>query len=667
MEKNKNSCSCGNCSTDHINSHHERHHIHDKNHSCGCSSCGISENIVKNLSEEKRGKIELKKLLFLFSIIIYIFTFFINNNSYKISLLIFAYLISGYDVLYNSVINLKNKDFLDENFLMSIATIGAIGLGEYQEAIGVMVFYKIGEYFQDRALDSSRKSIKNLLELKATVANLKIAGGEFIEVLPNLLKIGDIILVKPGEKIPVDGKIIKGNSSLNTSALTGESLPKSVEKGDVILSGNINIDGALEMEVINLYENSAISKIIKMVEESGEKKAESEKFITKFAKYYTPFVVFSAVIVAFVFPIFLGNFNLWFGRALIFLVISCPCALVLSIPLTFFSSIGLASKNGILIKGGNYLEKLTEIDTIVFDKTGTLTKGEFKIEKIVGLNSSEEEILKTAIIVEYYSNHPLAKAIIKEKNFDVVEEDIKNYQEIPGKGVKCIYNGENIFVGNQKLMNDFNIEMGNFKEIGENSILFVGKNNILLGYIEFEDEIKSDSKKTIAYLNKNNLSSYILTGDNESIGKKIGRLIGVKESYIFTKLLPEEKLNKLKAIKEKSSGVIFVGDGINDAPSLSMADIGIAMGGFGSDIAIEASDIVFIKDEPSKIIELLKIAKLNKKVVFQNIYLSLGIKFLVMILGILGFANMWMAIFADVGVSFLAVLNASKILKIKKL
>ena len=459
-------------------------------------------------------------------------------------------------------------------------------------------------------------------------------------------------------KVPVDGVIIKGESTLNTSALTGESLPIEVGVNSEVLSGSLNGNGTLEIKVTKLFSDSTISKIIEMVENASNKKAESEKFITKFARYYTPIVVISALIVGLIFPLIFGNFNLWFGRALIFLVISCPCALVISVPLTFFSSIGIASKQGILIKGGNYLETLTNVGAVVFDKTGTLTKGKFKIDSIEAINCDKEELLKTAQIGELYSTHPIGKAILSQLNDEIDEGYLEGYKELSGFGVVAYYEGNEILVGNYKLMQEYNI-MAVEKEYA-GTVIYTAKNGEFLGYIYISDEIKEDSLLTIKKLKEFGIDSYMLTGDSKTIGEVVGKNLGIPFKNIFTHLLPQNKVEKLQDIMKLSDKkVVFVGDGINDAPVLSLADIGIAMGGTGSDIAVESADVVIMKDEPSKIIELLKIAKLNKKVVIQNIVFALGIKILVMILGVFGIANMWMAIFSDVGVSLLAVINAS--------
>ena len=670
-EKHEHKHECG-CGYHHEEHHEENHcccgstHKHNHNEHCNCGHEHKHEEKNNDFSK-KENKINYEKISLFGGLVLFIISFFISNTILKSAFLLIAYLVAGGDVLYKSLINIKHGNFLDENFLMSIATIGAVSIKEYNEAVGVMIFYKIGEYFQEKAVNNSRNSIQNLLKIKANFANLKLSNGDIKKVTPEILKIDDVIVVKPGEKIAVDGVIINGSSSIDTSALTGESLPIFVEKGTEVLSGSLNIDGMLEIKVTKEYKNSTISKIIEMVENASDKKAKSEKFITKFAKYYTPFVVLTAVIVGLAIPIIFGNFKLWFGRALIFLVISCPCALVLSVPLTFFSSIGLASKKGILVKGGDYLEKLKNINAVVFDKTGTLTKGKFKIETINCINKiSKNELLEIGKAGEFYSNHPIGKAIINYGEIVVYKQDIKDYKEISGKGVSAIYKGKNILVGNKKLMDENNIFIEN-TNIESNTTVYIALDKKYIGSIYLADEIKNDSLKTITELKKMNIKTYMLTGDNKKIGENVGEKLGFEKENIFTGLLPQDKVEIFNKIQKENKGTVFIGDGINDAPVLSLADVGIAMGGAGSDIAVESADIVFINDEPYKLIETLKIAKENKKVVMQNIYFSLGIKFLVMILGIIGIANMWLAIFADVGVSIIAVLNASKILRIKKL
>lgn len=620
------------------------------------------EELKRREEERKKEELEEKKekITIIIGLILFLMAIILGRISYnlRIVLAIIAYIILGWDVVLKSFKNILKGNFMDENFLMTIATFGAFYLGESTEAVGVMLFYKIGEYFQDKAVSNSRKSIEKLLDIRPEYANIKNKDGELIKVSPKKLKIGDIIVVKAGEKIPVDGIVIKGNSTLNTAALTGESLPIEVDVDSEILSGSLNGAGTLEIKVTKLFADSTINKIISMVENASNKKAESEKFITKFARYYTPIVVISAIIVGVFLPLILGDFNLWFGRALIFLVISCPCALVLSVPLTFFSSIGIASKQGILIKGGNYLEALTSVGSVVFDKTGTLTKGKFKIDSLEAINCSEEELLKIAQIGEYYSNHPIGKTILSQLNSEIDENYMEGYKELSGFGVVAYYEGKEILVGNYKLMKEYDVVVEEKEYAG--TIIYTALDREFLGYIYISDEIKSDSKETISELSKNGIDSYMLTGDNKKIGEMVGEKLGIKKENIFTQLLPQGKVNQLQSILDNSNKkVIFVGDGVNDAPVLSMADIGIAMGGVGSDIAVETADIVIMKDEPSKIIEVLKIANINKKVVIQNIVFALGIKILVMILGVFGIANMWMAIFSDVGVSLLAVLNAS--------
>lgn len=617
-----------------------------------------AEKRALELAEEEKREKKEKLLLFIGGALFIISILFRNIPNIKIILSILAYLILGGDVVIKSFKNITKGNFLDENFLMTIATFGAFYLGETTEAVGVMLFYKIGEYFQESAVKNSRKSIEKLMDIKPEFANIRNKNNEIIQISPKKLKIGDTIIVKAGEKVPVDGVVTKGESSLNTSALTGESLPIDVNIGSEILSGSLNGTGVLEIKVTKLFSDSTVSKIIEMVENASNKKAESEKFITKFARYYTPIVVLAAIIVGIILPLFLGEFRLWFGRALIFLVISCPCALVLSVPLTFFSSIGNASKKGILIKGGNYLETLTSINAVVFDKTGTLTKGKFKVDKLEALNCSEEELLKTAKIGEFYSNHPIGKAILNYSSLEIEEDYIEGYKEISGLGVLSYYEGKIILIGNYKMMKEYNIDAKEKEYAG--TVLYIAEDDKFLGYIYISDEIKEDSLNTIQTLKKLGIKSYILTGDSKVIGEVVGEKLTIEKENIFTQLLPQDKVEKFEEIKNRNNGkTAFVGDGVNDAPVLSLADIGIAMGGVGSDIAIEAADIVLMKDEPSKIIELLDIAKQNKKVVIQNITFALGIKIIVMILGILGVANMWLAIFSDVGVSLLAVLNAS--------
>ena len=647
----------------------EEKFLHEINHFAdsiepGTQIIQINENISEEINEDELEAEEKAQRREAISIVVGLILFLLSIGSkfyYPVATLplaVIAYLILGLDVIIKSLKNIKRGNFLDENFLMTIATLGAFYLNETSEAVGVMLFYKIGEYFQEKAVSNSRKSIKKLLDIRPDYANIKDHHGHLIQVSPKELKIGDVITVKSGEKIPVDGIIIKGKSSLNTSALTGESLPVDVEVGKEVLSGSLNGEGTLEIKVTKLFEDSTVSKIIEMVENAGNKKAKTEKFITKFARYYTPIVVFLAVFVGIIIPAIIGDFSLWFGRALIFLVISCPCALVLSVPLTFFTSIGQASKMGILIKGGNYLEALNYTNAIVFDKTGTLTEGNFAIDKICPENCTEDELICYAQIGEFYSNHPIGKAILKYKNHSFDQDLIGGYNEISGYGTQTFYEDSEILVGNHKFMKESHISATNIKYPG--TVIYVAKNQKFLGYITISDKVKAESHDVIKALKDENIDSYMLTGDNEVIGQAVGEKLELNKDHIYSGLLPQDKVTRLEEIKEKYKGkIIFVGDGVNDAPVLSLSDIGIAMGGSGSDVAVESADVVIMKDRLTSILDLLKIARVNKKVVLQNIIFALGIKVIVMILGVFGIANMWMAIFADVGVSLLAVLNSS--------
>lgn len=629
----------------------------------------IDEEIIKDEDSEENRKEHIKELIInsglIVSIFIFLISFFIDSNFNKNLLLVIAYFLSATDILIISLKNIKRGNFLDENFLMSIATIGAFALGDFSEAVAVMIFYKIGEFFQEKAVANSKKSIEKLLSLKANYANLKTSSGELKKVSPETVKIGEIITIKTGEKIPLDGTVVLGESLIDNSALTGESIPVSVKVGTTILSGGILLGSSIDVEVISVYSDSTVSKIIELVKNANSRKPESEKFITKFARFYTPTVVALSVIIA-IFPPFILDqpFTIWFGRALIFLVISCPCALVLSIPLTFFSSIGYASKNGLLIKGGNYLEKISKIDTIVFDKTGTITKGNFKVDEIILNNCTEEQLILCAKAAEYLSNHPIAKAILDYESSPLNKEAILNHEEIPGRGVSVQYMGDEILVGNYLLLREAGIEITPYDTF--KTAIYVARNGIYLGIILITDQIKDGASETIKSLKELGINLYMLTGDSNSIAKNVGEKVGLNPSNIFSSLLPQDKVEHLEKIKSKSkNGVIFVGDGINDAPVLALADVGVAMGGIGSDIAIESSDVVIMNDEFEKINTLILLAKKNKKILIENIILALGIKIIVMILGVLGYANLWLAIFADVGVSILAILNASKILNKK--
>ena len=610
-----------------------------------------------------------------------------DNQLIKNSIFIISYIIIGAEIIIKAVKNIFHGELFDENFLMAIVTIGAIIIGDYPEAVTVMLFYEIGEMFQDRAIENSRKSIESLASIKADYANLKSEDG-IKKVNPQDVKIGDLIVIKPGEKIPLDGKIVEGISTLDTSALTGESIPRGVETGDTILSGCININGVLTVEVVKEFGESTVSKILSLIEESDDKKSNSEKFITKFAKYYTPIVVVLALIIAIVPPIIShSSFVEWINRAFTFLVISCPCALVISIPLGFFGGIGAASKKGVLIKGSTYIEDLANSEIVVFDKTGTLTKGVFEVSKVSSTvdNITNQEILELAAYAENHSNHPIAKSILNAYGKEINHKLIEKIEEISGCGIVAMIKQVNIknnttqdnffagnyretnevIIGNSKIMEKFNIEYSKINEIG--TVIYIAINKKYCGYIVISDVIKPDSKMTIEKLKQNRIKQTImLTGDLDNVASDIAKELNIDKYY--AELLPDEKVEKMKdldKIKSKKGKLIFVGDGINDAPVLNLADIGIAMGGIGSDAAIEAADVVIMNDEPSKIIDAIKISKRTLKIVKQNIIFAIAVKIIVLLLGSLGIANMWEAVFADVGVSVIAVLNSLRILKCK--
>ncbi|MBP3931977.1 MAG: cadmium-translocating P-type ATPase [Peptostreptococcaceae bacterium] len=577
---------------------------------------------------------------------------------------ILAYIVVGGDVLIKAIKNIGKGQIFDENFLMSIATIGALAIGESAEAVGVMLFYKLGEYLQAKAVGKSRKSIAELMEIRPDYANLKL-GTDVKVVSPYDVEVGDLIVVKPGEKIPLDGTVVDGISMIDTSALTGESLLKEVGVGEEVLSGFINKNSVLTVRVDKEFEESTVSKILDLVENASSKKSKTENFISKFSKYYTPIVVISALVIAIVPPIIIpgASFNDWFYRGLIFLVVSCPCALVLSIPLSFFSGIGYASKQGILIKGSSYLEVLRSVDTVVFDKTGTLTKGVFDVTAIKPVGISEDELLRYAAIAEVNSNHPIAKSIVNHLNGEIELDKITNYEEIAAHGIKVEYDGQYILAGNEKLMTTENILFSKAKEVG--TIVYISVNKRYRGYIVISDELKKDSKEAIEYLRRIGIKEIVmLTGDNKAVADDIASKLNLDK--VFSNLLPTDKVSKLEELyegRDEKSKIAFVGDGINDAPVLARADVGIAMGGLGSDAAIEAADVVLMTDEPSKIGKAIEISKKTNKIVWQNIIFALSIKIIVMILGAGGVATMWEAIFADVGVALIAVINAMRVMK----
>ena len=608
-----------------------------------------------------------KEVIIIISAILFAIALFVRmSQTIQLILMLIAYILLGKDTVLKAVKNVEKGDFFDENFLMTVATLGAIIIGEYPEAVAVMLFYEVGELFQGYAINKSRKSIANMMDIKPEYANV-IRDNKSIKVDPDEVQIDEIIEIKPGERVPLDAIIIKGETTLDTSALTGESIPVEVREGASILSGCINLNALILAKVTKEYFDSTVNKVLDLVENAAAKKSTSERLITRFAKIYTPIVISLAVLLAILPPIISGeyNFRLWIFRALSFLVVSCPCAFVISVPLSFFSGIGAASRAGILIKGGNYLEILSKVDTVVFDKTGTLTKGVFNVQKVVVLdkNIKEDEFISLVAIAESGSNHPISKSIQKYYNKEIDKNSINSIKEISGKGIEAIINNKKILVGNEKLIDIPNDVIVN--DIG--TILYIEIDNKFTGYIVISDETKKDAPKAIKGLKDIGVKkSIMLTGDIEKVGKKVGEELGLDE--IYTNLLPQDKVSKFEKIIEnkKSKGnVAFVGDGINDAPVLARADVGIAMGAMGSDAAIEAADVVIMTDEPSKIVTAIKSSKKTMKIAMQNIVLAFGVKAIALILSALGIADMWMAVFADTGVTILAVLNSFRALKIE--
>lgn len=592
----------------------------------------------------------------------------LNNEWLQIALFIISYIIVGGDVVKRAVKNIFKGQVFDENFLMSIATIGAFFIGEYPEGVAVMLFYQVGELFQSYAVGKSRKSIASLMDIRPDYANVK-KGDELVKVDPDEVQIGDIIVIKAGEKIPLDGKVIEGSSMIDTSALTGESVPREVEVGSDILSGCININGVITAEVTKEFGESTVSKILDLVENASSKKSNSEQFITKFARYYTPVVVIIAVFLAIIPPLVIdgATFSDWIYRALAFLVVSCPCALVISIPLSFFGGIGGASKKGVLVKGSNYLEALAETEIVVFDKTGTLTKGVFNVQEIHPEGVSKEELLELTAHAESYSNHPISLSLKRAYSKEIDNGRISDVEEVSGHGIIATVDGKKVMAGNIKLMKMMDIPYFKGELIG--TIVHVAVNNKYIGYIVIADEVKEDSAQAIKELKAANIKQTVmLTGDNKSIGSKVAKELGLDK--VYAELLPADKVEKLEELfsqKSKKGKLAFVGDGINDAPVLARADIGIAMGGLGSDAAIEAADVVIMTDEPSKIATTMKISKKTLKIAHQNIVFAIGIKIIVLILSAFGITTMWAAIFADVGVTIIAVLNAFRALNVKNL
>ena len=643
-----------------------------------------------------------KGIKIIIALILFIFAMAINFENVWINygIFILSYIIVGFEILRKAVRNIFRGKVFDENFLMAIATIGAFAIGEFPEAVAVMLFYQIGELFQSYAVDKSRKSITSLMDIRPDYANA-YRNGDLEKVDPDEVQIGETIVIKPGEKVPLDGRIIEGNTNLDTKALTGEALPREVGKGEDILSGCINLNGTIKVEVTKKFGESTVSKILDLVENASSKKSKSENFITKFARYYTPAVVIIAVVLAIVPPLIIeeASFQDWLYRALSFLVVSCPCALVISIPLSFFGGIGGASKMGILVKGSNYLEALANTEIAVFDKTGTLTEGVFEVQKVevakndnqnetkgfvqnnteasISLNNemesartytsliTQEELLKIASYAENYSNHPISKSVKKAYGKEIDEKQIINSQELAGRGIEAKIGEQNVLVGNEKLMNEKEIEFTKCNNIG--TVLYVAIDGKYAGYILIADKIKDDAKNTIDELKKNNIKQTVmLTGDRKEVGEAVAKEIGI--DTVYTELLPDGKVAKVEELlktKSEKGKLAFVGDGINDAPVLALADIGIAMGGLGADSAIEAADVVIMTDEPSKIISAIQLSKKTMKIVKENIVFAIAIKIAVLILSALGISSMWQAVFADVGVSILAILNALRALYAK--
>ncbi|MGI6373131.1 MAG: heavy metal translocating P-type ATPase [Caldicoprobacterales bacterium] len=602
----------------------------------------------------------------IFGIIPFIIALLVESTfPIKFTLFLVSYFAIGVDVLKKAVNNITKGQIFDENFLMAIATIGAFIIGEYPEGVAVLLFYQIGELFQDMAVHRSRKSIANLMDIRPDFANLK-TGEQVIKVSPTEVKPGDVIVVRPGEKVPMDGYIIEGQSTMDTSALTGESIPRDVKVGDEVLGGFINTNGLLWIEVSKPFGESTVSKILDLVENAGSKKAPTENFITRFARYYTPFVVFLALAMAVIPPLVMPSesFSDWIYRALIFLVISCPCALVISIPLSFFGGIGGASRRGILVKGGNFLEAMTEIDTVIFDKTGTLTKGIFAVTQINPIEGiGKSDLLHYAALAESHSTHPIAKSILHAYSGEIDGSQIKGYREIPGHGIVATTQDQEILAGNEGLMQSNNIEYKAIDAIG--TIVYIAVNGQYMGNIVVSDELKTDAKKAVAELKGLGVKTLtMLTGDTRKVGEQVARELGLDK--VYSQLLPHEKVEKLEAIakgKTSKGKLVFVGDGINDAPVLARADVGIAMGGLGSDAAIEAADIVLMTDEPQKIVDAVRISRKTRRIVWQNIALALGVKGIVLLMGAIGLATMWEAVFADVGVALLAVLNSMRVIR----
>ena len=588
------------------------------------------------------------------------------DSTAEMAVFLVCYVVIGWDIVWKALTNILHGQVFDENFLMTIATIGALILGEHSEGVAVMLFYQVGEWFQSYAVSKSRKSIASLMDIRPDYANVE-RNGKLEQVDPEEVNIGDTIVVKPGERVPLDGKIIKGTSALDTSALTGESMPRDVEPGMEVISGCINQTGILTIQTTKKYGESTVAKILDLVENASDKKGKTENFISRFAHYYTPIVVFAAIALAVLPPLVTGQpFTVWIYRALTFLVISCPCALVISIPLSFFGGIGGASKIGVLVKGSNYLESLAHTEVVVFDKTGTLTKGSFAVSQINAVSMKEAQLLELAAYAEDYSNHPISLSIKKAYGKKIDHSRISDVQEIAGHGVRAVIDGKTILAGNAKLMDREGIAYIPSNAIG--TVIYLACNGKYAGYIVIEDEIKADAPSAIKALKEVGVrKTVMLTGDADAVGKKVAQKLGLDQAY--TELLPADKVDRVEMMLRQTTEkgkLVFVGDGINDAPVLARADVGIAMGGLGSDAAIEAADVVLMTDEPSKISAVVQIARKTIRIANENIVFALGVKILVLILGATGYANMWAAVFADVGVSVIAILNAIRAMRVKK-
>jgi Cd2+/Zn2+-exporting ATPase len=623
----------------------------------------LSTNIEEGFKVNKR----LTKIII--AAVIFVAGLLAPKDPEWLSIILFlaAYVVVGYEIIFKAVKNITHGEVFDENFLMTIATVGALIAGEYPEGVAVMLFYQVGELFQSYAVSKSRKSIAGLMDIRPDYANVKRGDGSLERVDPYDVNIGDIIVVQPGEKIPLDGIIIEGNSMVDTKALTGESVPREVSVGGEALSGCINVSGVLTIEVQKEFGESTVSKILDLVENASSKKSNSENFITKFARIYTPVVVGAAVLLAVIPSLITGEWSVWTLRALTFLVVSCPCALVVSIPLSFFGGIGGASRSGILVKGSNYLEALAKTETVVFDKTGTLTKGVFKVQEIHPVEVSADELLELTAYAESYSNHPISLSLKTAYGKEIDKSKVTDTEDIAGHGISVTVFGKKVFAGNTRLMKKIGVDYCKDEIIG--TVVHVAIDSKYAGYIVIADEVKEDSAEAIRRLKAMGIKqTVILTGDSNSVGQKVGRELGVDK--IYTELLPGDKVAKLEellAAKSAKGKLAFVGDGINDAPVLARSDIGIAMGGLGSDAAIEAADIVIMTDEPSKIASAIRISKKTLGIATQNTWLALGIKAVVLVLSALGITDMWMAVFADVGVTVLAVLNSFRALNTKKL